>query len=38
MSKYESSLYTNVEDMAVASTLRDDDSTNKDVQSRDSRV
>ena len=37
MSKYESSLYTNVEEMAAASALRDGDSTN-DVQNRDSRV
>jgi len=36
MSKYESSLYTNVEEVAAASTLRDQNK--NDVQNRDSRV
>lgn len=37
MSKYESSLYTNVEEMAAASTVEGDETT-KDVQNRDSRL
>ena len=37
MSKYESSLYTNVEEVADACTLQENDTT-IDVQNRDSRL
>lgn len=37
MSKYESSLYTNVEEMAAASIVQGDETT-KDVQNKDSRL
>lgn len=37
MSKYESSLYTNVEEMAAAPAFQGDE-TIKDAQNRDSRV